>query len=1747
MPSSNVLLFDDELRPSEEGEIWISGPGLAIGYLNNEVETREKFVYYNGTRFYRTGDYARRHQGELIFRGRGDSLIKNRGFLVNIETEIIPAICSQPNVKLATAFQSNGQLVAFVTPASCQSYQIRLGMSNKYDPFVVPDHIYCLDDFPLTANGKINVHTLRKNLPALSRVLVGTAKTNEINLVILKSLVAQSLGLAIDDVNERASFWAQGGNSLSAIRLLTSLQSYNLSVTVSELLGSKDLVSLSHTLKLFQRLMSDEVHTTPIAVVPMAAMQERMLSVLSSKPLNNYIVLELEVPCGLDNIQEARYRYAWEVLLKRHSIFTSSFDLSKRSLQDVNHLKLDWHTVTVTNNKDWETEHRKQKHDLVSHMQASHSLYPEAVFRLIIAPGMRSCLLWLVHHSRIDGWSSRIIIEELQAILDGRALPTAPQFLEAAVVQRSIGNEMAAEAHNFWQSIIEKGSAAKSLSFPETAEQAEKFDDKREVCTYSGLSVHHIQNTCRQLNVSPSVVFYGAWALLLMHYTGCDIVSFGVVFSGRNLPMNGADRVVGPMINVCPFPVHAHKHDSRAQWLSNIQSQLDQMNEMQWSFDRCVSEISYQDCSSYDTLVSVQFDASNLEWCCKAVPTPWKLNQTQMSDFPWTLLVETHHNEYKFRLLYQPTTTTLSLTTRTLGCFKKVVVALLNPEFPTVCLVQEEILSTSEVQALTQKERDLNSQVYEHTSIKKAFEFAAENHTDLVALESISNSVTYGNLESAAKTVSWEIIPDAGSGKTVAVLSDGSINWIISIIGIVMTGAVYCPIDVNHAKVHAERMLLLSGATVLIVPDTRYKTHLAAPEGCRVVILQDLLDTQGRVKDRVPDNTALDDPIYMIFTSGTTGTPKGVCASNSGLLSYLSYEPARLHAAPGRRIAQMFSVGFDACAAEIFGTLCYGGTLLLKHPNNLFGHLRSANAAMMTPSLLAICSPDDFQNLDTIVLGGEAVSQHLADNWSLGRRLYNGYGPCECTVGSMFSQLSPQSRVTLGRPIPGMWAYILNEGRALAPIGIVGEIYLTGCQVTGGYFACEQKDTDRFLLDPWRPGQMMFRTGDAGRWTEAMEIEYLGRLDRQVKLRGHRINLEEVENVIQQSSSSIKQAAVIILKDDLVAFISPEAVEEDQIKEKTRQLLPHFAVPLRFIKMDCLPLSVNQKVDYKALAALQSLSTKKSTIPLTGLTHLLAQVWSEVLQQQQNDSLGIDSEDDFLQLGGHSILQLQLVRKLSERFKCTVPLEVITKNTILSHQAGALQRIIENPTRKRPHDDILLVRKRIQTMADSLVSDCEEEMIMLTNQYTVKSAYNMPCLLQIEGAVDITRLMSAIQHVLVTNKVLRSRFRHSNGKFVRHISEVASLSEARTVTKLQPVHYETDINRPFDFENDQLLKVILFQVNPESCYLLVIVHHSIMDGTSLNVFFQLVQDCYVHSTGKSENTLQHEKPLGSTPVVEENAYLEWLNCRALIADEGLLSFWRQYLQKRPLPFLITESTSPFHNTGGLLTRTLPQAISKAVESTCAKQRLSKQQLMLASIMLTVNAIYGIVDIVIAIPFSHREEPGTERLLGLLLDRLPIRLHLDRGLTSRNSLLESVKSSSDQALAHAMPYPQILNALSATEPLFELMVSFHARGTGIQFELPGCRVSYQRLRPQGAKFPCIFEFFDDAAGMALEVEYMAEQMDSTRVVLMVDTFERAVGLLCQDTVVPRVSGESASELGTIRESLAAFVQESTPPN
>ena len=1009
MSNSEVILLKGDDEVLDEGEICISGPGLATGYFENPELTDQKFREWNGTVFYRTGDIAKRTANGLEFVGRVDALVKNRGFLINLEAQVIPALQDCPKVKSASAFMCQGRLVGFVTPSSISGQALRTILAAQHDSFIVPDHIFSLDALPLTGNGKIDRCSLQKSLLEPAMESIGHA-LNRSALAVLQRCLSISLKIAVNDINNSVSFWDLGGNSLAGIMLVSQLHSHGYAISLPQLFQLQNIDQIAESMTRIASVASGEApdsravaipqSVSPDILVPMSIVQLKMLRMSIEKPLVNYMLLSINMShVGL--FPSSKFRCAIETMFDRHSIFRTSFDLGKETQVIKPRSELDWQELTVDARSlrsacDEQKELiRKRIYESAGESAATSIVDPATIFRLVSTAYGSTCLLWMIHHSRVDGWSMGLFFEELQAILDHQELQISPQFSDVARAQIDVVKQDRKRAVDFWSQAL-NGHLPPSpilLPKPDTSIASEMTAQKSLLIS---LAPAQLDYRARSFKVTSATIIYSAWALLLSRYSASNKITFGTVFSGRNITVPLAHRVMGPLINTCPLAVQIDDGATVGQMLSTVQQRLFQMNELQWSAAEAMSEIAPEDQAAvFDTIVALQYDLPEVIWDCKSVTGPWQITREETSEFSLTALIECKNNELALRILYNTERFESSAIDDLLMHFNNLISGIIDSTSQTVNDVRRKMIHNTEIVALTQHSTMLTEEYSGATSLKDAFEEAVQKWPHYMAVDSVDGSMTYQQLDEASNHVAGHLATTVRPGDLVTIVSDGSLSWIISILGVVKTGAAYCPIDVKLPAERAKTIQTESKSSLCLMPSRKLWEVFGLGLAAKIVFTEDMLAMGDAKNGRLPTKTSPHDTACIVFTSGSTGKPKGVQAHHLGILSYISFPPARLHAGPGRRNAQLFSVGFDACTAEIFGTLCYGATLVLKDPEHPFDHLQHVDATMATPSFLSTCRTRDLKNLDTILLGGEAVSQDLADTWSKGRRLYNGYGPCE--------------------------------------------------------------------------------------------------------------------------------------------------------------------------------------------------------------------------------------------------------------------------------------------------------------------------------------------------------------------------------------------------------------------------------------------------------------------------------------------------------------------------------------------------------------------------------------------------------------------------------------------------------------------------------------------------------------------------------------------------------------------------------
>lgn len=440
------------------------------------------------------------------------------------------------------------------------------------------------------------------------------------------------------------------------------------------------------------------------------------------------------------------------------------------------------------------------------------------------------------------------------------------------------------------------------------------------------------------------------------------------------------------------------------------------------------------------------------------------------------------------------------------------------------------------------------------------FERAARDNGSAAAVEKAGLSLTYGDLDRLASALAKKLQVFVQPGEVVCVHADRSINWIIAIYGIWKAGAVYSAQDAALPAHIREMNFQTAGASVFLTPAKSQKS--IAPDTCNIRLsVEELVITASASElEGLPHRVSpcIDDNAYLCFTSGSTGKPKGCMCHHAGLVAFQKDPEVRFFAAPGQRIAQVMSPAFDGSIHEIFSALSYGATLVLTDGIDPFAHIRKSTASLLTPSVAKILEPRDFPNLKTLYVVGEPVPQYVNDLWSKHVNLYNMYGPTEATCGATIQKLSPGRKVTIGPPNPTTRIYILDRNQQLVPPGVIGEIYCAGVQVARGYVGRPELTAEKFLPDTIekRPGEMMYRTGDRGFFNHDGEVECLGRNDRQIKLRGYRTDLNDIEMRVAQGIPECTAVAICQKDDYLVAMIQPETLDMSDVRARVMKTVP---------------------------------------------------------------------------------------------------------------------------------------------------------------------------------------------------------------------------------------------------------------------------------------------------------------------------------------------------------------------------------------------------------------------------------------------------------------------------------------------------------------------------------------------------------------------------------------------------------------
>jgi len=1330
-PVANTRLYvaDSELAAAPlgvPGELLVGGAGVGRGYLGEPARTGESFVPdpwdpEAGARLYRTGDLARRlADGNFELLGRIDHQVKLRGLRIELG-EIEAVLAQHPGVRQAVAAVLGGsRLIAYVvadpeagaTAASLQEF-----LRGQVPEAMVPADVVLLDSLPLTPNGKVD----RRALPVPERA---GASADVVTATPLEELLAAIWGevLRVDQVGVHDNFFDLGGHSLTAIQVVSRIrQAFGVEVALRSVFERPTVAALAQLLtrEMREHPSLEEPPVVPVprdGNLPLSFAQQRLWFLDQLEPgITNY-----NVPTGMildADLDVAALKRAFSEVVRRHESLRTTF----RSVAGE-----PFQVISPPQPFPLPVIDLSALPPATSERQARRLLEVEYSFDLERGPLIRAGLLAVedrrllavsLHHIITDGWSMGILVRELAVLYEAFSrglpspLPELPlQYVDYAVWQRQWLQGPVLETQvSYWRQQLSGAPPLLDLPIDRPRPPRQTFRGARQHLDLSGDLRGRLRRFGRQGGVTLFMTLLAALKALLYRHTTEEDLSVGTFTANRDrVEIEG---LIGFFVNTLVLRSRVSRGDGFGDLLRQVREvTLGAHAHQDLPFEKLLEELRPPRNLSHTPLFQVMLEFQNL------APIPREPSGVQRAsgreelgraNFDLTLRVIQQGDDLSLAFSYNRDLFDGPTIARMLGHYERLLEsAITDPRRP---LAELPVVAEAELhQVVWEWSRQPGARFAEEPVHSR---LAARAAVDPAALAVVAGErrLTYGELDRAADRLAQALrATGVGPESPVGLCADRSPEMLIGLLAILKTGGAYMPLDPAYPRERLAFMVAASGARV-VVTQRRWSDLLPA-EPDRV-LLDDLegLGT-GEVREQGSEPAVGPDHLaYLIFTSGSTGRSKAVAVSHGSLARYVAFVGEEIALAPGDRVLQFASISFDTAAEEIFPCLSRGATLVLRSDEMLgspAAFLDRCNAWGVTVldlptaywSELAAALDAGEASLPpavrAVVIGGEKASADRVAAWRRGAgkasRLINTYGPTEATIVATTCELSPagdagfSGDVPIGRPVPHARVYVVDADRQPVLIGAAGELLLGGQGLARGYFERPDLTAERFIPDPFsgEPGVRLYRSGDRVRARRDGQLEFLGRVDRQVKVRGFRIEPGEIEEALLRHSA-LQAAAVAAWPDPsgglrLAAYVVPVAEAEvpgvGELRSFLKDHLPEHMLPSVFVALEKLPHTPSGKVDRRALpppdASRPSLA-REIVPPSTPIEEALAAIWREVLKIDE-----ISIQDNFFELGGHSLLATQVLARIRDRLHIDLPLIILFEMPTIEELALAFEEAL---------------------------------------------------------------------------------------------------------------------------------------------------------------------------------------------------------------------------------------------------------------------------------------------------------------------------------------------------------------------------------------------------------------------------------------------------------------------------------------
>ncbi|MFI8376818.1 non-ribosomal peptide synthetase [Pseudomonas helleri] len=1782
-PDHEVQIVDaqslEALADNLVGEVWASGPSIAHGYWRNPQASAETFVQRDGATWLRTGDLGFMRDGEVFITGRLKDLLIVRGhnlYPQDIEKVIEREVDVVRKGRVAAfAVNVNGEegigiaaeisrSVQKILPADALINAIRQAVADACQQ--APGVVVLLNPgaLPKTSSGKLQRSACRSRLadgsldsyaqfPAVQPADAAPAAQHRAS--DLEALIAWVWceHLQVEQVAADDHFFLLGGNSIVATQVIARLrEELKLELNLRLLFEAPTLGAFAAQVGALQQdggLAQGAIQPLNRQdELPQSLAQNRLWFMWQLAPDSSAFT----IPGALrlrGELNEAALRSSFTHLVERHeSLRTRFFQRDEHALQRVDTAaEVDLHVIDLRDLPAPERELRTQQ-IREAQAQTPFNLESGPLFRvtLVKLDDEDHQLLLTLHHIIADGWSLNVLIDEFSRLYAaaclGQPLTLAPLALDYADYsswQRQWLAQGEAERQlHYWKQQLGDEQPVLALATDHPRSALERRSATRYSLKLDAALCDAVRLTAQAHDSTPFMLLLATFQTLLHRYTGQNDIRIGVPSANRG--RQETHGLIGFFINTLVLRAELHGRMPFAQLLGQTrQATLDAQGHQDVPFEQVLEAFpqarehglfqvmfnhQQRDLSALRRLPGLL--AEELDWHSREAKFDLQLHSE-----------EDHQGRLKLSFDYADEL----FEAATIERLAEHYVSLLRQVSGNSAQALGDLQGLTAQQLTEQQQWGAAPCVAAQHWLPHWLEQQAQLTPERVALVWDGGSLDVASLHAQANRLA-HYLRDKGVGPDVpvAIAVERSPHLLIGLLAILKAGGAYVPLDPDYPPERLSYMLQDCGATLLLTQSHLLEglAHLNSVSA----IAMDCLKLDSWPSHAPGLHLHGDNLAYVIYTSGSTGQPKGVGNTHAALSERLQWMQATYALQADDVLMQKAPISFDVSVWECFWPLMTGCQLVLAAPGEHRDPQRIAQLVQQfgvttlhfVPALLSLFVDEPqsalCHSLRRVFSGGEAlpaelrnrVLQHLPN-----AQLHNRYGPTETAINVTHWHCSVEDgeRSPIGRPLGNVLCRVLDSELNPLPAGVPGELCIGGIGLARGYLARPGLTAERFIADPLgAPGQRLYRTGDRVRWNAEGVLEYLGRLDQQVKLRGFRVEPQEIEACLL-ALPRVAQAAVVIRDTaagpQLIGYYTAqnctlgEEAQSRELKAALTAQLPDYMVPAQLLRLDAMPLSPSGKLDRRALPEPQW-RVSEFVAPNTALEQQVAAIWRTVLGQTQ-----IGLRDDFFALGGHSLLATQIVSRV--RQACDV--ELALRTLFEASELGAfVEQVaqIQAAGQRNSQQPIGLVDRRQPVP----LSYSQQRMWFLWKMEPNSPAYNVGGMARLKGLLDVGRFEAALQALLLRHETLRTTFPSVDGVACQRVHaetgvgmawlDLSNLDEHTRQQRLQALA-DHEAHQPFDLEHGPLLRACMVKAGEREHYFVLTLHHIVTEGWAMDIFARELAELYEAFLDDRQSPLA---PLAVQYLDYSVWQRQWLESGE---RQRQLDYWTVKLgNEHPLLELPADRPRPSVQSykGELYRFDLSDDLAARVRAFNAEHGLTLFMTMTGTLAVLLHRYSGQNDLRIGAPVANRIRPESEGLIGAFLNTQVLRCELD-GQMRVADVFEQVRNTVIEGQSHQdLPFDHLVDALqpprsAAYNPLFQVMCNVQRWEFQQSRQLAGLTVEFLPNDARATKFDLNLEVTDLDHRLGCCLTYSTDLFDEPRIARMAEHWRNLLEALLGD--------------------------------